>query len=84
MSDGKRVKLGKFSMAVPGNRVLRTVLGIVMVIGGALGFLPILGFWMLPLGLLILSVDYHPVRRLRRRVEVWWGRRQKAKAERIA
>ncbi|HTO41508.1 MAG TPA: hypothetical protein VL026_11075 [Rhizomicrobium sp.] len=52
-----------------------------MIGGGTLGFLPILGFWMLPLGLLILSVDYHPVRRLRRKIEVWWGRRQKNKAD---
>jgi hypothetical protein len=30
---------------------------------------------MVPLGLLVLSVDLPVVRRLRRRVEVWWGRR---------
>jgi len=39
-------------------------------------FLPILGLWMLPLGLLMLSIDLAPVRRLRRRVEIWWGRRR--------
>jgi hypothetical protein len=50
-------------------------MGIALVIGGILGFLPILGLWMIPLGLLVLSVDLPAVRRLRRRVEVWWGRR---------
>lgn len=29
----------------------------VLIVGGILGFLPILGFWMVPLGLLLLAVD---------------------------
>jgi hypothetical protein len=40
-----------------------------------LGFLPVLGFWMLPLGLALLSVDLPSVRRRRRKLSVWWGRR---------
>ncbi len=51
---------------VPGNLYLRVVLGLLAVFGGFLGFLPILGFWMLPLGLLILSIDFPPIRRFRR------------------
>jgi hypothetical protein len=54
---------------------LRIAVGILLVIGGIFGFLPILGFWMIPLGLIILSVDLPLVRRLRRRIEVKWGRR---------
>jgi len=46
-----------------------------LVIGGILGFLPILGFWMIPLGLLVLSIDLPMVRRWRRNMTVWWGRR---------
>jgi hypothetical protein len=53
---------------------LRIALGLFLCIGGFLGFLPILGFWMVPLGLIILSVDLAPVRRLRRRLEILWGR----------
>jgi hypothetical protein len=49
--------------------------GVLLCVGGLVGFLPILGFWMLPLGLLLLSYDLPPVRRLRRRLDVWWGRR---------
>ncbi len=79
MDERKRVKFGKFSMGIPGNKTQRTALGGVLTVGGFLGFLPILGFWMLPLGLVVLSVDHHPVRRFRRRAEVWWGRRQKPK-----
>ena len=41
-------------------------LGVILVIGGLLGFLPILGFWMLPLGLIVLSIDFALVRRWRR------------------
>ena len=50
-------------------------LGIVLIICGILGFLPILGFWMIPLGILILSYDIAFVRRLRRRVVVWWSKK---------
>ena len=43
--------------------------------GGLLGFLPILGFWMVPLGLYVLSRDSARVRRARRRLTVHLGRR---------
>lgn len=55
------------------------ILGGLLVIGGFLGFLPILGFWMIPLGLLILSIDIALVRRHRRKLAVWWGRRRQAR-----
>ena len=32
------------------------------VVGGMLGFLPILGFWMVPLGLALLALDVPPLR----------------------
>ena len=57
------------------SRKLRMVAGVLLVIGGILGILPVLGFWMLPLGLLLLSVDVPWVRRGRRRLAVWWGRK---------
>jgi hypothetical protein len=44
--------------------------------GGLLGFLPVLGFWMIPLGFLVLSVDLPVVRRWRRQMTVWWYRRR--------
>lgn len=46
-----------------------------LVVLGLFGFLPVLGFWMIPLGLLILSYDIAFVRRQRRKVTVWWNRR---------
>lgn len=59
---------------MPRNRLARTVVGLLLLVGGVLGFLPILGFWMIPLGLIVLSVDFPFVRRFRRRLAVRWGR----------
>ncbi len=39
-------------------RWVRNPVGFLLIFGGVLGALPILGFWMIPLGLVILSVDY--------------------------
>jgi hypothetical protein len=72
-SMSKSVKFLGRRIPVPRNMLLRMGFGILCVFGGFLGFLPILGFWMLPLGLLILSVDLPPVRRFRRRAEVKVG-----------
>ena len=61
-------------MPLPASRGLRIATGAALVLGGTVGFLPIVGFWMIPLGLLVLSVDLGPVRRWRRRTAVRWGR----------
>ena len=58
---------------------MRVALGTALVIMGIFGWLPILGFWMIPLGLIVLSADFHYVRRFRRRLEVWSGRRRRAR-----
>jgi hypothetical protein len=41
----------------PGSTWVRIPVGILLIIGGLLSFLPILGIWMLPLGLLLLAQD---------------------------
>jgi hypothetical protein len=68
---------------VPGNRAARTALGGGLVAGGVFGFLPVLGFWMIPAGLIVLAVDSARVRRFNRRatvriVRAWNSRKQKA------
>lgn len=68
----QEIKFGKWNVSLPGSRLARIILGILLIIGGMLGFLPILGFWMIPLGLLVLSVDLSYVRRWRRRFVTWW------------
>ena len=70
--------LGQRKVRLPGSPLLRQCIGGLLVLGGVLGFLPVLGFWMIPLGALVLSVDNAPIRRLRRKLEVWWGRRRQS------
>ena len=41
----------------PGVVWMRIPLAVGLLVGGILGFLPILGFWMLPLGLALLAID---------------------------
>jgi hypothetical protein len=38
-------------------------LGVLLVLGGALSILPVLGIWMLPLGLVLLALDVVLLRR---------------------
>ena len=63
-------------LSLPPTKVGRIAIGLGLVLGGILGFLPIVGFWMFPLGLAILSIDVGPLRRIRRRLTVWWMRRR--------
>ena len=61
---------------------VRVPLGVLLVLGGLLGFLPVLGFWMVPLGLLLLALDVALLRRPTARVlvggERLWGRLRRA------
>ena len=41
----------------PGARLIRVPLGILLMLGGVFSFLPVLGIWMLPLGLMLLALD---------------------------
>lgn len=47
----------------PGLHLVRIPLGILLILGGIFSFLPVLGLWMLPLGLLVLAVDVPPLRK---------------------
>lgn len=47
----------------PHMHVVRIPLALLLIVGGVFSFLPILGLWMLPLGLLVLAVDIPPLRR---------------------
>lgn len=68
--------IGRFRMGMPQSRAFRIVIGCLLIFFGLLGFLPVLGFWMIPLGLLVLSHDLAFVRRQRRRFAVWWEKRK--------
>ncbi len=56
-------------------RALRVLLGVVLIIGGIFGFLPVLGFWMIPLGLAVIFLDAPLVRRAWSRLRAWWKAR---------
>jgi len=61
---------------------IRFPIALLLVCGGLLSFLPVLGIWMLPLGLLLLAVDLPVLRgpisaamiRGRRTAKLWWRR----------
>lgn len=53
-------------------RWLRLPVGVLLVVSGAFGFLPLLGFWMIPLGLAVLSLDWPALRRSNSRMRRCW------------
>ena len=60
----------------PSRRWFRMAAAVLLLIGGLLWFLPVLGLWMLPLGLLLLAEDVKPVRHATGRVLAWIERRR--------
>jgi len=56
-----------------------------MVFGGVLSFLPILGIWMLPLGLMLLAIDFPPLQRPVAwaiiRGQRWWELRRRRRRQ---
>jgi hypothetical protein len=43
--------------------LVRIPLALLLILGGVFSFLPILGLWMLPLGLAVLAIDVPPLKR---------------------
>lgn len=75
-ATGRLMIAGK-GIPMPKSRLGRVALGSGLMAGGLLGFLPILGFWMLPLGFVILAEDIPLVRRQKRRIGIWWEKRRR-------
>jgi hypothetical protein len=67
----------------PSSRLVRIPLAILLIAGGIFSFLPVLGLWMLPLGLLLFAQDVpilqKPMTRMLGWVERKWIERQRAK-----
>ncbi len=65
----------------PRARLVRIPVAVLLILCGFLGFLPVLGFWMVPLGLLLLALDIPalqgPVGRTALRLRLWWQRRRR-------
>ncbi len=79
-----RIRIGSRSIPLPASRALRIAVGSLLIIAGLAGFLPIIGFWMVPLGLIVLSIDLPWARRGRRRLGVWFHRRFPVLASKIS
>jgi hypothetical protein len=47
---------------------VRSLVGILCMIGGLVGFLPVVGFWMFPVGVAFIALDIPP---LSRRLLAW-------------
>ncbi|MET4799669.1 hypothetical protein [Bradyrhizobium sp. LB11.1] len=60
----------------PSSRWVRIPSGVLLVVGGVLSFLPVLGIWMLPLGLALLAEDVPALRASRSKVFDWIERRK--------
>lgn len=59
----------------PSSRWVRIPIGLLLIAGGIFSILPLLGLWMLPLGLLLLAQDLPFLRRPMRRTLLWVERR---------
>jgi hypothetical protein len=71
----------------PSARWVRIPAGLALIVGGIFSVLPLLGLWMLPLGLLLLAQDLPFLRRPMRRMlvclehrSIRWKLRRQAKA----
>lgn len=67
------IKFGRHKVGLPQRRLHRRIIGGALVAGGLVGFLPVVGFWMVPAGLIVLSVDSAPIRRFRRKSTISLG-----------
>lgn len=68
-----KLRFGEHEIPLPNWKPLRIALGIAFILGGMFAILPVLGLWMIPVGVFILSIDLPPVRRFRRRMFAWYG-----------
>lgn len=59
----------------PSRKWVRIPAGVLFCIGGILSFLPVLGLWMLPVGIFLLSEDVPLFRRLSIRFLDWVARK---------
>jgi len=63
----------------PGLHWVRVPAGVALMLGGVLSILPVLGLWMLPLGLVMLAKDVRFLRRPTARMLAWLDRRLPAR-----
>jgi hypothetical protein len=77
IADGLPESAGGFLrwLKSPSSRWVRIPVALLLIAGGIVGFLPILGFWMIPLGLLFLAQDVPFLQRPILQALTWLERR---------
>jgi hypothetical protein len=68
-ANGSSGRLQSWILRMP--KAVRIGAGVLLVLCGFLGFLPVLGFWMVPVGLFVLTFDLPWIRPYYRRLRVW-------------
>lgn len=84
---GRNARLDRFLDWIESDRtrIYRVPVAILLLFGGIMSVLPLLGLWMLPLGILLLAIDLpllrgpvtHATIRIRRRMGRWLHRRSR-------
>jgi len=69
-----KIERGLNRLREPKWRSLRIPVGVLFVFGGILGFFPLVGFWMLPLGLALLAPDVPLAGRALKKLDNIWNR----------
>jgi type IV secretory pathway TrbD component len=65
-NNARRGSISRLANGAP--RYVSIAVGLALVLAGLVGFLPVVGFWMLPLGLAILAAHFSFARRLRHKL----------------
>lgn len=65
----------------PTSRMVRVPAAVLLTLGGVFSFLPVLGIWMLPLGLMLVAVDVPALRPPLARMLHWLERKWPGKTE---
>ena len=68
----------------PDSRLVRIPAGLLLIVGGIFSFLPALGIWMLPLGLMLTAYDVPVLRKPVAGFTIWSARRWAALRGRLA
>jgi hypothetical protein len=71
----QRVARGMRGLRHPKARYIRIPVAVLSIVGGVFSFLPVLGLWMLPLGLLLLAHDVPFLRKPVGRFTSWGAQR---------
>jgi hypothetical protein len=66
----------------PSSRLARIPLALLLIVGGIFSFLPVLGLWMLPLGLLLVALDVPVLQKPMSRMLGWIERKWEARIAR--